>query len=105
MMLNRYTQRDQGNENITSESDTEIQTREIQVMESTLAKYEEIDNESPETETDSQIDSNTMSGSEEEEINYGDMSVNREDLPRVDFDYKNKNHVEKVIEAANNNMF
>ena len=46
-----------------------------------------------------------MSGSEEEIIHYDDPSVNREDLPRTDFDYKNKEHVEKVLEAAKSGIF
>ena len=89
----------------SSKSYKQTITEETQIINSILAKYEAEDNDSPETETNSEVNTDDMSGSEEEAIQYGDPSVNREDLPRVDFDYKNKTHVEKVIEAARSGIF
>ena len=73
---------------------------EAQRIEKALEHYDEVDNESPDTETESRVASQDMSGSEEEDVQYGNPAVNIEGLPRVDFDYKNKTHVEIILEAA-----
>ena len=50
-----------------------------------------------------------MSGSEEEEeeeeIYDTNTQVNREDLPHTEFDYKNKEHVTRILEAARSDIF
>ena len=83
LMLNRYTQRDHYNDRTNSDPETGTQLLEQEQLqvEVLFAKYEEKDNESPETETESQIESNGISGSEE--IQYGNPDVNRENLPKI----------------------
>ena len=109
MPLRRYDQNDQENtEDIIDTGNLaqiDARTKEIQAILITLEDYNEIDNESPETETESQINSEEISGSDGEIIDYTDASINREDLPRIEFDYKNKAHAEKVIEAAKSLLF
>ena len=46
-----------------------------------------------------------MSGSEEEEIDYTKTQANREDLPYIEFNYKNKEHVSRILEAARSDIF
>ena len=71
-----------------------------------LSKYEEIDNQCPDTETESQVNTSDISGSEEEVIDYnGPSAANRDDLPEVGFDYKNKDHVNRLLEAAKSMIY
>ena len=106
ILLNKHTEDAVSSSSSNStKSNKQLITEEAQIINTILEKYEAEDKESPETETDSEVITNDLSGSEEEEIQYGDPSVNREDLPRVNFDYKNKEHVEKVLEAAQNGIF
>ena len=89
----------------TDSSDSEKTTNpkleeERQTIKNLLDEYEQIDNESPDTETGSRVDSNNLSGSEEAAIDYANAHINREDLPHTEFDYKNKEHVEKLLESA-----
>ena len=66
-----------------AETETQQTDKEKLLIETLINNYEGIDNESPETETDSQVDSNEMSGSEEEEIQYAGNNINRDDLPQI----------------------
>ena len=78
---------------------------EKQRIMSLLEKYKEKDEESPDTETESGVNSYDMSGSEEEEIDYTNTQVNREDLPYTEFNYKNKEHASRILEAARSDIF
>ena len=106
ILLNKYTDNDHTSSSSESNKSQKQKMREeAQRIEQTLENYDEIDNESPDTEAESGVATQDMSGSEEEDVQYGNPAVNRIDLPRVDFDYKNKTHVEKVLEAAKNLIF
>ena len=73
---------------------------------SLLSEYEEVDNACPDTETESQVNTDDLSGSDKEEIDYrAPNAVNREDLPETSFNYKNKDHVERLLEAAKSMVF
>ena len=109
MMLKRHEQKDRSSTQYEEEdidhNNNPHNNNEKQQIKQTLNKYQEEDNESPETETDSQIDTNDMSGSEEEIIDYAGTQINREDLPKIEFDYKSREHVEKIIEAAKSHLY
>ena len=108
MLLNRYKQRENTETEITGEDLTTQQKEEEyrDKLKTLLQKHEGKDNDCPDTETDSQIDTNELSGSEEEVIDYSaPNNCNRDDLPMVPFNYKNKEHVGKVLEAARSMIF
>ena len=92
ILLRKYQKADEETTNSSSEHENKPKRptdNEQRVITELLSKYEEQDNESPDTETRSQVETEEMSGSEEEIIDYTNPAVNREDLPRVNFDYKN----------------
>ena len=107
VMLNKYNKQKEESSsstehNKTAEQRTEEEKTRINLL---LYKYREKDEESPDTETNSSVNTNDMSGSEEEEIDYTNNQINREDLPYIEFDYKNKDHVHRILEAAKGEIF
>ena len=108
MLLKRYKQKDESNEATTyTEQSPQQKEEEYRNNISTLlSNYEEKDKESPDTETDSQVDSGEISSSDEEIIDYNVPSnINRDDLPTATFNFTNKDHVERVIESAKSMIF
>ena len=87
ILLNKYTEEDEANQSDSeqiNEKDYEAQRRERKTTELQILLKKK-DNEPPEIETESQVDEDNISGSEEEDIQHqgAGESMNRDDLPEV----------------------